>query len=185
MLRKPKITLIAALGPDGLIGRAGGLVFHIPADMKYFRRMTLGKPVVMGRKTYESIPTKFRPLDGRQNIVLTKDRKWNAEGVTVINDIDQILDAAGACNEIIIAGGAEIYALTLAMADRLLITDIRDVKMSSEMPFTQHFYLNGKFNKPDINAFFPKIDYALWTELSRCPVPDSNVTADWVVYERA
>ena len=121
------ISAIVAMARNRVIGNAGALPWRLSGDLKFFKATTLGKPVVMGRKTYESIG---RPLPGRPNIVITRDRGFSAEGITVVHDIDAALAEAerqaraiGAA-EIMIIGGAEIYAQALPRTDRLYITEI-------------------------------------------------------------
>lgn len=115
---KPHLTAIVAMTPDRVIGRAGSLPWHLPEDLAFFKRVTTGHPVVMGRKTFESIG---RPLPRRRNIVLTRDPAWSAPGVEVIHrpeDLELLPDLAG---HVFIVGGAEIYAAFLpALADLLV-----------------------------------------------------------------
>jgi len=115
------LALIAALDRNGLIGRDNALPWHLPADLQHFKRTTLGKPIVMGRKTWESLG---RPLPGRHNIVLTRDPGYRAEGATVVTSIDAALAAAGDADEVMVIGGAALYATLLPRADRLYLTRI-------------------------------------------------------------
>lgn len=115
------ITLIVAVADNGVIGRENGLPWHLPEDLKRFKRLTLGKPVVMGRKTFESIG---RPLPGRHNIVVTRDPEYWREGVTVVNDVDAAVRAAGDVEEIMIIGGAELFRLFLPRAGRVHLTRV-------------------------------------------------------------
>ncbi len=117
----PRIALIAALGEGGVIGIDNRLPWRLPADMAWFRRHTLGKPVVMGRRTFQSLG---RPLPGRHNIVLTRARDFRAEGATVVHDWDAALAAAGAVPEVMVIGGADLYRQTLPLADRLYLTRV-------------------------------------------------------------
>ena len=100
------ITLIVAVADNGVIGRDNGLPWHLPEDLKRFKRLTLGKPVIMGRKTFESIG---KPLPGRQNIVVTRDPNYQCEGVSVVHGTDDALRAAGGVPEIMVIGGAELF----------------------------------------------------------------------------
>ena len=119
----PSIALIAAVATNGVIGRDGALPWRIPADLKHFKALTLGKPVIMGRKTYVSIG---RPLPGRQNIVLTRDAGFRAEGVTVARNLDAALAAANRdAAEVMVIGGAAVYAAALPHARRLYLTLVR------------------------------------------------------------
>ena len=109
----PRITLIVAVADNGVIGRDNTLPWHLPEDLKRFKRLTMGKPIVMGRKTFESIG---KPLPGRQNIVVTRDANYRREGVTVVNDAESALRAAGAVPEIMVIGGAELFRALLPRA---------------------------------------------------------------------
>jgi dihydrofolate reductase len=120
----PRLSLVVARADNGVIGRDGALPWRIPADLKHFKAVTLGKPVVMGRKTFDSIG---RPLPGRHNIVLTRDPDWRANGVTVVADMDAALAAAGAADEVMIVGGAEIYAAAMPRATRIELTEVHAV----------------------------------------------------------
>lgn len=117
----PKIVIVAAVARNHVIGSEGDLPWRLPADMKRFKAITLGKPMVMGRKTFESIG---RPLPGRRTIVVTRDRSWTAEGVEVAPSLDAALAlaAAGDPEEIVVAGGGEIYAQAIGRADRMRLT---------------------------------------------------------------
>ena len=108
------ITLIVAVADNGVIGRDNALPWHLPDDLKRFKRLTMGKPIVMGRKTFESIG---KPLPGRQNIVVTRDANYRREGVTVVHGIDEAVRAAGDAPEIMVIGGAELFRLFLPRAD--------------------------------------------------------------------
>ncbi|QDZ08194.1 dihydrofolate reductase [Sphingomonas panacisoli] len=113
------ITLILARADNGVIGRDGGLPWHLPADLKRFKALTTGKPMIMGRKTFESFPS---PLPGRRHIVLTRDPAWSAEGADVVRSVDEALKLAG--DEAMVIGGAEIFALLLEHADRVELTEV-------------------------------------------------------------
>jgi dihydrofolate reductase len=118
----PRITLVVARSLNGVIGREGKLPWHIPADLKRFKAITMGTAMVMGRRTFESLPGL---LPGRRHIVLTRDPKWHAEGVEVAHDADQALRFAG--NEpVSVIGGADVFALFLPRADRIELTEILD-----------------------------------------------------------
>jgi dihydrofolate reductase len=123
------------------------LPWHLPDDMKRFKELTMGKPVVMGRKTYESIPQKFRPLAGRHNIVITRDEAYQEPGCTVVHSIDQALVAAGDCEEIMVGGGAQLYRQMLPLAQRLYLTII-DAAFQGD-------------------AYFPHLELSEWQEISR------------------
>lgn len=115
------ISLIAAIADNGVIGRDNTLPWHLPADLKYFKRVTLGHPIIMGRKNYADIG---RPLPGRHNIILSRDLSYQAEGCTVVHSEDEALAAAGDADEVFVIGGAEIYRIFLPLANRLLITQV-------------------------------------------------------------
>ncbi len=127
----PLIALIAAVGEGGVIGIDNRLPWRLPADMAWFRRHTLGKPVVMGRRTFQSLG---RPLPGRRNIVLTRARDFRAEGATVVHDWDAALAAAGAVPEVMVIGGENLYRQTLPLADRLYLTRVA-VAMAGDAHF--------------------------------------------------
>jgi dihydrofolate reductase len=118
------ITLVLARAENGVIGNAGGIPWRIPDDMKRFKSLTLGKPIVMGRKTWESFPK--RPLPGRTNIVITRDRAYSAPGAEVVHSLEEALVRAAqeAPNAIMIVGGAEIYREVLPRATRIELTEV-------------------------------------------------------------
>jgi dihydrofolate reductase len=138
------ISLVVAASTNNVIGVAGGLPWHLTDDLKRFKALTMGKPIVMGRKTYESIG---RALPGRQNIVITSQQDYSAEGCDVVASVDQALTVAAGAAEIMIIGGGEIYQLFLPQADRIYMTRV-DVIVEGDTVFT------------DINP-------ADWQEISR------------------
>lgn len=165
------ITLVVAVAENGVIGRRGALPWRVPSDLKTFRRLTLGKPVIMGRKTYASIG---KPLDGRDNIVVTRDAAFGADGVERAAGIEEAMAlartraVARGVDEIMIIGGAEIFAAVLPMADRIWLTRIHA--------------------RPEGDTFFPEPDPRSWREVSRTPIaPDARdeAPATLVEYERA
>ncbi len=113
------ISLILAMDRNRVIGAGGDLPWRLPDDMKYFKARTMGKPIIMGRKTYETIG---KPLPGRQNIVITRQREYQAPGCTVVHSPQEALSAAGSAPEVMITGGAEIYRRFLPQADRIYLT---------------------------------------------------------------
>jgi dihydrofolate reductase len=139
------VTLVAARGANGVIGADGGLPWRLSGDLRRFKAATLGRPVLMGRKTWDSIG---RPLPGRDNLVVTRDGDFRPDGAWVFSGIDAALAAARAralvrgAGEVCVIGGAQIYALTMAHATRLLVTDVDAA--------------------PAGDAHFPAIDPALW-----------------------
>jgi dihydrofolate reductase len=165
-----QIALIAAVAENGVVGRDNQLPWQLPGDLPYFRRITMGKPVVMGRKTWDSIG---RPLPGRTNIVISRQQGLELEGARVVDTMEEALALAEAVAEIdgvtelMVIGGAEIYALALPLAQRLYLTEI-------------HAPVTG-------DARFPDWDRSEWRESSR----DRHVAGDsnpydysFVVYER-
>jgi len=139
---KPQLTAIVAMTADRVIGRDGSLPWHLPEDLAFFKRTTSGHPVVMGRKTYESIG---RPLPKRRNIVLTRDRAWSAPGVEVIHrpeDLSSLPDLEG---RVFIIGGSEIYAAYMPMIDELLVSHV----------FAAH---EGDTRFPEFEKDFPKYE---------------------------
>lgn len=113
------LTLILARADNGVIGRDGGLPWRLPADLKRFKALTMGKPMIMGRKTFESFP---EPLPGRRHIVLTRDRGWRAAGAEVVHSVEQALALAG--EDAFVIGGAEVFALFEPLAERIELTEV-------------------------------------------------------------
>ncbi len=144
----PEIALIAALTPAGVIGRDNGLPWHLPDDLRRFKSLTMGKPILMGRRTFEAIG---RPLPGRRNIVLSRRAATLAEGVILVRDWPAAIAAAGAAAEVMVIGGAQLYALALPLARRLYLTIV-------------HAELAG-------DAHFPPIDPHEWRETERSEHP--------------
>ena len=127
-----RVSLIAAVASNGVIGRENRLPWRLPADLQHFKRLTMGKPIIMGRRTWESIG---RPLPGRRNIVLTRDAGFHAEGCTVVHSVEQALGAVGDCGEVMIMGGANLYAQMLPWADRLYLTQVKaDIEGDTRFP---------------------------------------------------
>lgn len=160
-----RIALIVAMAENRVIGRNNQLPWRIPADLRHFKTLTLGKPVIMGRKTYESIG---RPLPGRGNIVITADSGYQAEGCQVVHSVEQALEAAGSCEEAMIIGGAKLYRQTLENADRLYLTLVKA--------------------EPEGDTWFPEIELQQWREIERQAhtADESNeYDYDFVVLERA
>lgn len=159
------LSLIVAMDRNGLIGRDNGLPWRLPADLKFFKKTTLGKPVIMGRKTFESIG---KPLPGRLNIVVTRNPDYSAPGCTVVASFEQALRAAGPVEEAVVIGGAALYERALADADRIYLTEVQAV-------------LEG-------DTWFPQLDATEWqvTEEHGHGADDSNAYAyTFKVLERA
>ena len=158
-----KISLVVAMANNRVIGRNNALPWRLSPDLKRFRRITMGHPIIMGRKTYQSIG---RPLDGRKNIVVTRNREFRPESVTVAGSVDEALASAND-NEIMIIGGADIYAQTLDRADRIHLTLI-------------HADFDG-------DAYFPEIDPGEWEEIARDDVEpgvDAEFGYSFITLER-
>jgi dihydrofolate reductase len=114
------ISLIAAMTEKGVIGQGDALPWHLPEDLKYFKSNTLHKPIIMGRKTFETIGSK--PLPDRHNIVLTREKSFKAKGCTIVHGVEEALSVAGNCDEIMVIGGAKVYEAFLPLATRLYLT---------------------------------------------------------------
>lgn len=138
------ISLIVAMDRNRLIGRGNALPWHLPADLQHFRSVTMGKPIIMGRRTYESIG---RPLPGRLNVIISRNAAFDAPGCTVVDSLDAALTAAGTVAEIMIIGGAQLYAAALPHAQRIYLTRI-----------------DADF---DGDAWFPGLDPTVWREHQR------------------
>lgn len=123
----PPLSLIAAVARDGAIGRDNQLLFRIPNDLPRFKRVTQGHPVIMGRKTWDSLPARSRPLPGRLNIVVTRNRNWQADGAAVAHSLDEALQLTRGAEQAFVIGGAELYALALPHAQRLLLTEVNAI----------------------------------------------------------
>lgn len=119
-----KLHLIFARAANGAIGKDGTMPWHLPEDLAHFKRTTLGCPVIMGRKTWESLPPRFRPLPGRTNVVITRQRHWQAEGAAVAHSLPEAIALCGAVADAWIIGGADIYAQALPLASTAVVTEI-------------------------------------------------------------
>ncbi|HKX43964.1 MAG TPA: dihydrofolate reductase [Burkholderiaceae bacterium] len=124
MDHRPRLALIAAIARHGAIGKNNALLWHESEDLRRFRRVTMGCPVIMGRKTWDSLPPNFRPLPGRRNLVLSRDRAWRAEGAEAVPDFAAALAAAHDAAKAFVIGGAQLYALALPQVDELVLTEI-------------------------------------------------------------
>jgi dihydrofolate reductase len=119
-----KLNLIFARAANGVIGLHNALPWHLPEDLAHFKRTTLGCPVIMGRKTWDSLPVKFRPLPGRLNVVVTRQASWQAQGAVVAHSIEQACALCPADNTAWVIGGAELYAQAMALASMAVVTEI-------------------------------------------------------------
>jgi dihydrofolate reductase len=119
-----KLGLVYAQSRNGVIGHGGTLPWHLPEDLAHFKRTTLGAPVIMGRKTWDSLPPRFRPLPGRRNIVITRDAHWRAEGAERAGSLDEALALGAGADTVWVTGGAEVFRLALPRAHIAVVTEI-------------------------------------------------------------
>jgi dihydrofolate reductase len=162
-----QVALVYAVSQNGVIGKAGGLPWHIPSDLKWFKAVTLGKPVIMGRKTWDSLPRK--PLPGRVNIVISRAGGFHAEGAMVVADVESAMKLANLCNptEICVIGGAEIYRLFMPLAQKIYLTRILADVVG--------------------DTFMPELDAKLWHETERqahLQGEKDSAAFETVVYQR-
>lgn len=132
-----KLHLIFARSRNGVIGREGGLPWHLPEDLAHFKRCTLGSPVIMGRKTWDSLPPKFRPLPGRANVVVTRQTDWHSEGALRADSLEAAMAQCGSATDVWVIGGAQLYALALDKASTAVVTEI-DADVEGDA-FAPHF----------------------------------------------
>lgn len=162
-MTQPRITLVVAYARNRAIGKDNALPWRLPGDLAHFKRTTLGAPIVMGRKTWESLG---RPLPGRRNIVVTRNADYVAAGAEVVHDLDRALQCAGDVPEIFVIGGAQLYALSLPRAHRIVATEVQA--------------------EVEGDAFFPAVPEAQWQEASRATQPAENGYGyDFVEFVRA
>lgn len=161
-MNKPEIFLVVAVADNGVIGIGGGMPWHLAADFRRLKALTMGKPLVMGRKTFDSLPGL---LPGRRHIVITRDPDWSADGAEAVHSLDEALKLANA-PQIAIFGGAEIYALALPQADRIELTEVHAA--------------------PEGDTRFPPFDRSEWTEAFReaHPADGRNPAFDFVTLLR-
>ena len=158
------LSLIAAMDNNRLIGQDNKLPWHLPADLAHFKNVTMKKPILMGRKTYDSIG---RPLPGRKNIVLTRSNDFEIEGVTVYNSLDEAISASQDVDELMVIGGSSIYEMVLPKVQRMYLS-----------------YVDGKFEG---DAWFPEFDENDWNIIdSKEQLPDekNSYSCKFVTYER-
>jgi dihydrofolate reductase len=153
-----RVTLLAAIGRNLVIGRDGAMPWHLPADLKHFKATTMGHPMVMGRKTFESIG---RPLPGRRTIVVTRQPDWRHPDVETAHSLADALALAGPADEVFVVGGGQVYAEAMPFAQRMILSEVDDA--------------------PDGDAFFPEWVTQDWREVSR----EHEDGFDIVTYERA
>ena len=119
-----KINMIFARSANGVIGKNNAMPWHLPEDLAHFKKLTLGSPVIMGRKTWDSLPLRFRPLPGRTNVVITRQANWRAEGAQTVGSLQDALTLCQTSNEVWIIGGAQIYGQAEPLASRIEMTQI-------------------------------------------------------------
>ena len=165
-MHRPRLTLIAAMARHRVIGIDNRLPWHLPEDLQHFRNVTRGHPVIMGRRTWESLPQAFRPLPGRLNIIISRQQDYRAEGAQLAGSLEQALEIAGERPEAFVIGGAQLFALALPRADRLMLTEV-------------------EMDVPG-DAWFPEFDRGTWLETSReVHVSDQGIPFAFVSYERS
>lgn len=157
-LAPPRLALIAAVARNGAIGRDNGLLWSDPADLRHFRAVTLGCPVIMGRRTWESLPERFRPLPGRRNLVVTRQAMFSAQGAETAPGLDEALSRLAGVPLVFVIGGGQLYAQALPLADELVLTEI-DADL-------------------DGDTFFPAWDRAQFAETAR----DAQRAADGTAF---
>ena len=160
-----KVSLVAAVAHGGVIGRDNELPWQIPEDARRFRALTWGHPVVMGRRTWDSLPGRFRPLPGRRNVVVTRNASWRARGAERAGSLAEALRLLAGADEVFVIGGGELYADALPLADELHLTEI-DLEVEGD-------------------TFFPVLDRAVFREASReRHVADDGTAFAFVRYVR-
>jgi dihydrofolate reductase len=161
-----RVSVVAAVARGGVIGRDDDLPWHVPEDARRFRELTMGHPVVMGRRTWDSLPERFRPLPGRRNVVVTRNPTWEAAGAERAGSLDDALDLLEGAPQVFVIGGGEVYAAALPLADELLLTEI-DLEV-------------------DGDTLFPSFDRDVFREVAREPHTAADGTAfAFVTYVRA
>jgi dihydrofolate reductase len=157
---RPALSLIAAVPRNGAIGKDNALIWREPEDLKNFRRVTMGSPVIMGRRTWDSLPERFRPLPGRRNLVITRNPAWLADGAEPVASLDAALALLAGSPRAFVIGGAQVYGLALPFADELVLTEI-DAEL-------------------DGDAFFPSWDRSRYECVSR----DQRAGFSFVTYKK-
>jgi dihydrofolate reductase len=153
---RPDVTMIAAVGRNGVIGDGLAMPWHLSEDLRFFKRTTMGHPMVMGRRTFDGMGT----LPGRRSIVVTRNREWRHDGVEVAHSLDEALDRVADAEQVFVVGGGEVYRLAMPYAARLLVTEVHQ--------------------SPEGSVTFPEIDPEVWVETAR----DEQPGFAWVTYER-
>jgi dihydrofolate reductase len=153
-----RVSLVAAVARGGVIGRNNAIPWRIPGEQAHFRDLTIGRPVVMGRRTWDSLPERFRPLPGRRNVVVTRNSEWHADGADRAGSLDDALKLLADDERVSVIGGAELYAVALPRADELLLTEI-DLDLEGD-------------------TFFPPFDPLAFEEVAR----EEHVSEDGTRY---
>jgi dihydrofolate reductase len=163
-VHQPVVSLIVAMANNGVIGKDNRLPWHLPEDLKRFKRLTMGHHIIMGRKTYESIG---KLLPGRTSVIVTRRQDYLVPGAIIAHSLEEAIERCASDHEIFVIGGAEIYRAALSLADRLLITQI-DREIAGD-------------------TLFPPVDWSRWREIERQPCLEANaqgLTAQFVVYAK-
>jgi len=161
-MTRPQIVIIAAVARNGVIGKDNKLPWHLPEDLKHFKALTMGHPMIMGRKTWESLPGR---LPGRPHIVVSRDTSYQAEGAEVVHSLEAAIDAAGRHSDtVFVIGGADIYAQALPLADRMELTEV-DAEVQGD-------------------ATFPPFGKEEWSEIARLCQNNTERTFTFVSYRR-
>jgi len=158
------VAMIAAVARNGAIGRGNDLLFKLPEDQKHFRTVTMGCPVIMGRRTWDSLPARFRPLPGRRNLVVTRNTQWHGDGAEAFTSLDAALAAVADAPKVFVIGGGELYALALPLAQELVLTEV-DAEVEGD-------------------TFFPPWDRSRFVETSRDVRQADGLRYDFAHYTR-
>jgi len=164
---KPRVSAIVAIGDNRVIGKANGLLWHIPDDLRHFKELTMGHPVIMGRKTFDSILAFLgKPLPGRTNIVITRNLDWSHEGAIVAHSLEEAIEMASALDmeEVFVIGGAQVYEESLPFIDRLYLTRIE--------------------SSDEGDAFFPEYEHLFTEKLSDETREHNGLAYHWITLER-
>lgn len=165
---RPRLVVVAAIARNGTIGNGHELVWRIPEDMAHFKRVTLGHPVLMGRRTWDGLPPRFRPLPGRRNLVLTRQPDWQAPGAEAVHTLEEAVARCRGSERLCVIGGAQLWALALPQVDELVLTEI------------DHDYAG--------DTVFPAWDRSAFVEASRERVQaaaPNDFALDFVTYRRS
>ena len=165
---RPRLVVVAAIARNGTIGNGHELVWRIPEDMAHFKRVTLGHPVLMGRRTWDGLPPRFRPLPGRRNLVLTRQPGWQAPGAEAVHTLEEAVARCRGSERLCVIGGAQLWALALPQVEELVLTEI------------DHDYAG--------DTVFPAWDRSAFVEASRERVQaaaPNDFALDFVTYRRS